>query len=171
MFFSSFSELCPKIAEEETRTFTIFADGELPSGTYILDEAYCNKPDCDCRRVMFNVYREETLELEAVVAYGWESSQFYHRWLNGEADEREIQMMKGPILNQMSEQSPLARGILKFIDQVILADKDYVERLKRHYKIFKQNLAPGEFFLRKSGRRSKRVKGSKGFQTKKFKGN
>ncbi len=73
-------------------------------------------------------------------------------------------MMKGPILNGMSEQSLLAPAILKFIDQVILADPDYVERLKRHYKIFKQILAPEEFLLRKSGRKTKRRKGRKGFQ-------
>jgi hypothetical protein len=43
MFFSSFSELCPQIALEETRTFTILKEGELPLGTYILEETYCLK--------------------------------------------------------------------------------------------------------------------------------
>jgi hypothetical protein len=171
MFFSSFSELCPKIALEETRTFTILKEGELPSGTYILEETYCNQPDCDCRRVMLTVYREETGEIEAVVAYGWESREFYRRWANWEQDEREVSCLKGPMLNPMSQQSPLAPAILKFIAQVILADQDYVERLKRHYRIFKQNLASEKFLWRKSRRRKKRLKRSQGFQIKKSEDN
>jgi hypothetical protein len=171
MFFRSFSELCPQIALEETRTFTILKEGELPSGTYILAESYCNQPDCDCRRVMLTVYREETGEIEAVVAYGWESREFYRRWTSWEPDEREVSCLKGPMLNPMSQQSPLAPVILKFIAEVILADFDYVERLKRHYRIFKQNLAPEEILWRKSRRRKKRLKQSKGFQIKKSEDN
>ena len=70
------------------------------------------------------------------------------------------------MLNPMSQQSPLAPAILKFIAQVSLADVDYVERLKRHYRIFKQKLASEEFLWRKSRRRKKRLKRSQGFQIK-----
>ena len=93
-----------------------------------------------------------------------ESREFYRRWAKGELNEPEVSRLKGPILNPMSQQSPLAPAILKFIAQVILADLDYVERLKRHYRIFKQNLDPGVFLSRKSRRRKKRLKRSQGFQ-------
>ena len=71
MPYEPFYERFPEVAEKETRTITIFNDPELPAGEYGLIEAYCNEPDCDCRRVFLNVCSWQRGERIAVIAYGW----------------------------------------------------------------------------------------------------
>lgn len=73
MFYQPFHELFPDVAEEETRTLIVLNNHpELPADEYALIEAYCNEPDCDCRRVFFNVGSRRRQKIEAIIAYGWE---------------------------------------------------------------------------------------------------
>lgn len=137
MAYATFHELFPEIAEEETRSFTIIDDAELPAGSYALIEMYCNEPGCDCRRVFFSVLSSEVKRIVAVIAYGWESSNFYARWM-GDDDPRIIKELKGPVLNLASPQSKLAPAILEIVKNVVLKDKHYIERLKTHYEIFRE---------------------------------
>lgn len=136
MIYQSFHDYWPDIAESETRCLTIFNDAELPPGTYVFIESYCNDPRCDCRRVFLSVYHCEKREFLAVIAYGWESQTFYAKWM-GDDDPETIQGLKGPCLNLSSPQSPLAPVLLRKLN-LILDDKNYVEKLKRHYKMFKK---------------------------------
>ena len=136
MPFAPFNELFPEIAEKETRSLTIIDDSELPAGNYGLIEMYCNEPDCDCRRVFFSVLSSKAQRIVAVIAYGWESADFYARWM-GDDDPQVIMDLKGPVLNLGSPQSKWAPAILKIVQNVVLQDTHYVERLKVHYKIFR----------------------------------
>jgi hypothetical protein len=138
MPYQPFHELFPKVAEKETRSLTTFDNHPtLPADDYGLVEAYCNEPGCDCRRVFFNVISGRRQEIVAVVAYGWESKKFYARWF-GRNDPDIINDLKGPALNFGSPQSELAPALLHEIKNVILQDKNYVDRLKRHYRMFKE---------------------------------
>ena len=47
--------------------------------------------------------------------------------------------MKGPILELGGQQSEYAKELLKLFKEVILEDSTYVERLKRHYEMFKSS--------------------------------
>ena len=71
----------------------------------------------------------------AIVAYGWESKGFYARWFGGN-DPDTIHDLQGPVLNFGSPQSKYAQAFLALIEG-ILRDSQYVSRLKRHYRIFK----------------------------------
>ncbi|KXA91171.1 hypothetical protein AKJ57_02185 [candidate division MSBL1 archaeon SCGC-AAA259A05] len=131
MAYTDFHEKFPKVAEEETRSIIVTSYPKLPSGRYVLGELYCDEPDCDCRRVFFNVFYEEIEKTVAVVAYGWEDRDFYADWY-GEDVPWIIDNLKGPTLNDASPQSKLAPKVLELVKQV-LKDEQYVERIKRHY--------------------------------------
>ncbi|MBN1312738.1 MAG: hypothetical protein JXB30_15090 [Anaerolineae bacterium] len=160
MAYAPFHEEFPDIAEKETRMLTVFDLPGLPAGQYLFVEAYCNEPGCDCRRVFFNVFDAHTHQLEAVIAYGWESRDFYATWL-GEDNPAIIRELQGPVLNVGSPQSPLAPALLNQM-AIILKDKNYVERLKRHYDMYKavidkkgrrRTAKPKQTFSKKRSRR------------------
>ena len=109
------------------------------SGGYGLVEMYCEDPKCDCRRVMFSVVSEREHSNVAVINFGWENEKFYEEWL-GSKDKIMINELKGPSLNSASRQSKYAPELLKVVCDVVLKDKYYIERIKRHYKIFKEKL-------------------------------
>lgn len=171
MSFAPFYKFFPQLAEEETRSFTILDDSKLSAGgtyalpkdSYTLWESYCDEPNCDCRRVFFSVHSSKTNKLEAVVAYGWESKAFYARWMDTD-DSDTIEILKGPILNPGSPQSQYASAILKMIETGILKDKDYVNRLKRHYDLVKSVVDQPK--KKKTSRYKKKLaKKSLGFQS------
>ncbi len=130
-FYSKF----PDIAEKETRGIMILNEKEeLPKGEYFLLESYCNDPKCDCRRVFINVlYKDKIL---ATIGYGWEEVEFYEKWM-GEPDM--AVEMKGPILELTGPHTEYSETLLKLFKNVILSDKIYIDRLKRHYKMFKNS--------------------------------
>jgi len=137
MPYRLFYEKFPEIAEEETRTLTFFDDPELPDDEYAFVESYCDEPDCDCRRVFFNVLASRQDKILAVIAYGWESKRFYAKWF-GDNDPMAIKEMQGPILNSASSQSKLAPALLQKVKDILLKDRNYINRLKRHYAMFKK---------------------------------
>ena len=114
MSYTMFYDRFPDIAERETRSLIILDDPELPPDTYALTELYCDEPGCDCRRVMFNVFADERKDFVAVIAYGWESKDYYREWA-GENDPEVIKELKGPVLNRLSPQSELAPALFKKI--------------------------------------------------------
>ncbi len=149
MPYTSFHYHFREIAENETRALTIlYEDDIVPKGAYGLIEMYCDDPDCDCQRVFLEVYDWERRKSMAFIAYGWESKEFYRKWLRMDNPEV-IQEMQGPILNVGSPQSQYAPAFLKLVKDVVLSDPAYIARLKRHYQIFKEEVDPKHF--RKSG--------------------
>ncbi len=139
MPYVSFHEEFPDIAENETRSLIIYDDSELPDDTYIFTEAYCDEEDCDCRRVFFNVFSENTSNLLAVITYGWEKRQYYIDWM-GDNDPMAIDALVGLGLNLSSAQSKLAPALMKKIEPVLKIDHSYVKRLKRHYRLFRKEV-------------------------------
>lgn len=142
MPYTSFHERFPEIAEKETRSMTIFNDPELPNDSYGLVEAYCDEADCDCRRVFLNIASYNTQKILATIAFGWESKKYYAKWM-GDNDPQTIKVLKGPVLNLASSQSKFAPALLKQI-KVVLQDKNYIKRLKRHYNLFKDEIEKEE---------------------------
>ena len=138
MPYAFFNELCPELAENETRTITVLeqSDLPLPSGEYALLEMFCNERNCDCRRVFFYVVSSLKNDVEAVIAYGWESLEFYAKWMRND-DPEIIKDLQGPVLNMGSPQSSLAPAILDMVKDVVLKDSAYIERVKTHYRIFR----------------------------------
>ena len=140
MPFAPFYEKFPELTVKETRVLTVLNLPGLPPDEYGLLELYCDEPGCDCRRVMFNIQRPNSEQPDAVIAFGWESSEFYTKWLEGiPVDASELQ---GPALNVGSYQSRLAPALLQQTP-LILQDTRYVERLKRPYAMFRAEVERG----------------------------
>jgi len=141
MPYAFFHELCPELAESETRTITILDNSSLglPAGDYSLLEMFCNERKCDCRRVFFNIVSSLTNDVVAIIAYGWEGKKFYAKWM-GDDDPEVIRELQGPILNMGSPQSNLAPAILDLVNDIILNDSAYVERIKMHYLIYRSKI-------------------------------
>jgi len=158
MPFAMFFSRLPEVAERETRMIILSQrTAGLPPGEYSLLEMYCDEPGCDCRRVMFSVFVSASSSVEATVAYGWESSEFYARWMH-DNDPRWIREMQGPILNFGSPQSHRALAILDLVRNVALRDKQYVERLKNHYRMFREMIdrTPGLLGRKKNKKKRRR---------------
>ena len=142
--YEPFYERFHELAFRETRSITITNNPKLPEDEYGFLEAYCNDKNCDCRRVMFNVASRKRNEIVAVIAYGWESREFYARWFRKD-DPEIIREMQGPILNLASHQSELAPALLRLVRDTLLKDPAYIDRLKRHYQMFKEKVDPAHF--------------------------
>ena len=122
----------------ETRTLIVAGHATLPDGQFAFMDLYCNERGCDCRRVIINVIRPETglARAWATIGYGWESLDFYRRWGSSGNDPVE---MKGPYLDLLNTQTEFSPALLQLF-QTLLDSPDYVERLKRHYAMFRESV-------------------------------
>lgn len=135
-------EKFPEIAEVETRSIIIAGNSKIPKGIYGLFESYCDESNCDCRRVFINVISKDTPgDVLATISFGWETPEFYKKWM-GRADPAMIEMMTRPFLDTGCRQSEYANDFLDLF-QVLIKDKSYVERLSRHYVLFKEIVNKG----------------------------
>jgi hypothetical protein len=132
------------VAEQETRTLSILpgARSSLPVGDYGFLEMFCDERGCDCRRVFFSVVSAARQEIEAVIAWGWENPEFYAAWMQ-DTDPQVVAHLKGPVLNVGSPASVLAPALLELTRTVLLQDVHYIERIKRHYHLFRQRIEGG----------------------------
>ena len=132
MMMEPFYVRFPDIAEKETRCIIIPPGKKLPAGEYFLTESYCNDNKCDCRRVFINIVYKN--RIVATIGYGWEATDFYEKWLG---EESLAEDMKGPILELGGQQTEHSAELLKLFKEVMLNDAVFIERLKRHYEMFK----------------------------------
>lgn len=139
MMYQPFHELFPTIAEKETRAITLFKNNDygLPPDDYLYIELFCSDPKCDCRRAMFRVYSLSNNHELATICWGWESTSFYIKWL-GFNDKKLLAELKGPALNAGSHQSNKSTNLLQMFSDLLLTDSMYIQRVKRHYSIFKR---------------------------------
>ncbi len=122
-----FFQICPTLAERETRTL-IIPPGPglvLPAGEYGIMESYCTEPDCDCQRVLLSVLRRSPSQIEATISMGFDPSR----------------KMYEPFLDPINPQGEHAEEFLGFVEGMIAGDPDYLERLMRHYVITKHIVA------------------------------
>lgn len=144
MPYVMFYQYFPEIAKMETRGIKISdtSGTNLPAGDYGFLEMFCDEPGCDCRCVLFSVVSDSTKDVEAVITYGWEDRQFYADWLKDD-DPDAIKELQGPALNTSSPQSRLAPALLGVAHEVLFQDEDYIDRIKRHYRMFRDKIDRG----------------------------
>jgi hypothetical protein len=125
MTMAPFDELFPDLARSESRAITVAGHDRLPSGSYLLREAYCVEPTCDCRRVLIQVWHAERKLQVATLNYAFEppTPPF--------ADEGQL------FLDPMNPQSDLSDALYDVVENILAADRDYGERLRRHYETWK----------------------------------
>lgn len=142
MIFKRFMEFFPEIAEKETRRITLRNDPFIPDGEYAFVDSFCEDKNCDCRRVYFNVLQiDQDYEsiYAATISYGWEDLGFYLSW-SPYLPSNMAAEMKGPSLEPSQKQSPYAEHFLDLFKSKLLIDPEYIERIKKHYALFKANL-------------------------------
>ena len=138
MPMTPFVERFPVIGPAETRSLKVTGYPDLPDGEYGFFEFYCNEAGCDCRRVMIDVLRPETgwSKIWATIGYGWESLNFYRKWGGHHSDPAE---MKGPYLDTLNPQTAYSPALLDLF-RLLIQSPEYVERLKRHYRMFRDSV-------------------------------
>ena len=72
-----------------------------------------------------------------------ESAAFYTTWLHG--DEEVGTRMVGSYLEPGAQQSPASHKWLKIWNELITADEKYRERIRRHYRLFKNKETREDF--------------------------
>jgi hypothetical protein len=134
MAMRPFFHLVGERALQETRSITVPEGRALPAGSYGFIEFYCDDPKCDCRRVIFQVWREDTKnKVWATITYGWDTPEYYAKWC-GCGIGNQAREMASATLEQISPQTELSIPLLHMFRELLLSDPDYVARLKRHYR-------------------------------------
>ena len=135
MMMEMFANKFPEIAEKETRCILMPEGKDLPEGHYYFPESFCNDKKCDCRRAFINViFEEETI---ATIGFGWENLKFYENWAN---DKSIVEYIKGPILELTGIITKYSENALNLFKEVMMKDSIFLDRLKKHYKMFKEEL-------------------------------
>jgi hypothetical protein len=135
MVMLAFFERIGDLAFKETRSVTVPAGSPVPAGEYGFLEYYCTDDNCDCRRVIIRVIGQRSRDKSwATISDGWENAAFYRKWSPGMDSAEE---WSRPTLDPLNPQSKYAMAFLGFFGQMI-QDKAYVDRLKRHYKMFRR---------------------------------
>ena len=141
MSFCFLHNFLPELAERETRSFTVLPgkDTGIPTGTYVLMEMFCDEPGCDCRRVFFSVHSTERKCMDAVIAWGWEDVEFYSQWMT-HGNREDAEYLKGPSLNVGSPAAEHAPVILGLVQEMLLADQAFAQRIQQHYDLFRRKV-------------------------------
>ena len=143
MGFIPFFQRHDDIAKHETRAVTLSYHNKwnLPAGTYGLIESYCADSACDCRKAMIAVLDDMSHDVVATIGYGWESAAYYTKWMHGDSTGRE---MVGSYL-EVAQQSPHSKQWLLLWKDMIASDEKYRERIRRHYRLFKNHQVDDDF--------------------------
>lgn len=82
------------------------------------------------------IYNDE--EVVATIGFGWEELDFYMKWAHGDKDIGKH--MKGPVLELTGVHTKYSERALILFKEFIKQDEVFLERLKKHYKMFKEAL-------------------------------
>ena len=135
MFYELFVGRFPEVGYAETRTALVTGRRDLPDGNYGFMELFCTDPACDCRRVIIQVIEEKAPDkVAATINYGWETVEFYRSWYHDEDGATEL---VGASLEPLGKQGPHASALLRLFEH-LLTDRNYVDRIPRHYEMFKR---------------------------------
>ncbi|HII16508.1 TPA: hypothetical protein HA361_01215 [Candidatus Woesearchaeota archaeon] len=139
MMMEMFVNRFPDVGEKETRCVIMPPGKDLPEGHYYFAESFCNDKKCDCRRAFINVIYEDNPI--ATIGFGWEDIKFYEKWAH---DKSMAPDLKGPILELTGIRTKHSKNALKLFEEVMMHDTIFIERLKKHYKMFKEILSDNE---------------------------
>jgi len=133
----SFRSLFPELGWDECRLIAMapessFPDVEPHTGTFILDEFpyvlalnehFCELPDCDCQSCLLNVEEIHSGVHIAAISLDLKQPPTYR-----------------PFLEPLRPQSARADEVLQMVSEIVLQDRHYVERLRRHAALLKEKV-------------------------------
>jgi hypothetical protein len=144
---TAFHSVFPELAQQEVRCIHILPDDKAvpdpncPDNQYQCVEYYCADLSCDCRMAFIVIMHARDWRVMASIDVGWEKERFYDKrrpWEKGVGRE----IVRGT-LDPLEEQSELAEDFLEMFRRVVL-DEPYRLRLRRHSKLFREELARRE---------------------------
>lgn len=134
-----FHSLFPELARREVRCLHFGPGPGLPAGEYIYLEFYCEDLACDCRRTFIQVISPSHPDkVFASINYGWEKESFYRKRMPYDPDASRG-LVRGE-LDPINEQSEIAADLLEAFQRFVL-DEPYRLRLRRHHRLFREELA------------------------------
>lgn len=138
MKFAFFYEYYPDLAINETRSLIITNNNNnVPIGKYGYCEMFCADPKCDCRRVILNV-ADDNFNTVAMIGFGWETEDFYKKWFKSSYFTKDdIKEFIGPTHHNGIVVSEYSEFFLDFFKKTLVNDNDYIQRIKKHYKLVK----------------------------------
>ncbi len=126
MTMVSFNTLFSDVESRELRSITPVGDPYLPERPFAFHELFCREPACDCRRVMLNVIDVEQGRHVATINHAFEPPEARF------ADDGQT------FLDPLNPQTDASPALLALFVKMIASDRDYRERLERHYRMWKQ---------------------------------
>ena len=118
------------------RTITLGPDSYLPSGEYHFIDTYCTDNDCDCRKTIIQIFKDE--KLVSIVSFGWESPKYYLQWLGSSRDVEWAKEMSGVSIDPSSPDLVSPDGILRLVNH--LMDETWTSILKEHYRRIRKTI-------------------------------
>lgn len=97
----------------------------LPQRPFLLVDSYCVERGCDCRSVLLGVHDVERGRQVATVNYSFEPPTGH------DADFGQI------FLDPINPQSGMSEPLLEVVADILENDRDYRDRLLRHYRMMK----------------------------------
>jgi hypothetical protein len=116
------------------RSIVLTGDPYLPDGEYTFIDTYCTDRTCDCRKTIIQIYHDK--ELVSIANFGWETPQYYLRWLNNPRDLEFAKEMSGPSIDYSSPDLVSRDGIMLLMKRLL--DEKWVALLKEHYRLIRE---------------------------------
>jgi hypothetical protein len=123
MAMMAFDHVFMEVARRESRAIQTIDHRGKPA-TFLFREFYCADPECDCRRVVLHVHWVEQKCIAGSINYAFQPSR--------RRDEPQIS------LDPFNPQGEHAEELLGLFTEVIRQDREFRERLVRHYAMWKQ---------------------------------
>lgn len=149
--FDSLESIFPEIALRETRTLLVSdppgkgTEDSLPSAGYEFHEFFCTDLECDCERVIFVVRSAQYLDGEALAVIDMDLApvSLFRRLLGGGKPRLLPDGAKAGV-----EVEPVnlrfALELLWTFSAALAADSKYLDRVRRHQKLFREALVARE---------------------------
>lgn len=116
---------CPEFGNQMI-AFALKDEEGLPDGDYVLFEAYCDNPACDCRNVTIQIMAAPPkVKNMATISYGWESREYYKSVTD---DEETVNRLYGFHLLG-GKQSERADAFMNMFEKMI-RDTDVGQKIK-----------------------------------------
>jgi hypothetical protein len=125
-------------SKHQVRSVRIAGSPHLPDGEYAFVDTHCTDPDCDCRKTMIQVFHDD--RFVSLINYGWESSDYYRRWM-GDGELEALAPMAGASIDITSPDLVSRAGILGLFRALL--NEQWKARFQLHYRLVKTRIADG----------------------------
>ena len=86
----------------------------------------------------------------AEIQFGWGSERYYARWITHDPTatlsdlslflKQNVKEMQGVSLSPSGPQDQMAYNMMNMIYDTVLSQKSFIDRFKRHYRLFKDKI-------------------------------